>query len=686
MKTWVGAVAGIAIATFAHGQTTTRVSVASDGSEANDFSGYYGLSISGDGRYVAFVSGASNLVPGGSPNVWHVYVHDRVSGSVRRASIATNGAPAEAGTERTINATPAISANGRYVAFGSRATNLDGYPSQVYVHDLQTGATTRITHNFSGGPANASCGGPAISANGRFVAFLSDATDLVEGPVFTSVAYVVDRSTGVISRIVADVSGGPPDGSTSFAAISANGRFVAFKSYANDLVADDRNGVYDLFVHDREIGVTSLVAVTPSGAYARNGAHGCPSLSADGRYIAFTSFSRDLLPGSGRIGDLIFVRDQVAATTTLVSVDSTGAAAHGPCYHPKLSADGRFVAFESDVPDLVANDTNHARDVFLHDRQTGETVRVSVDSNGAEGDQASGSPQFDSATQFDDHPYDLALSDDGLVVAFPSLATNLVAGDGNRTIDVFVHERIAVGVASVVPASGSEDGGDVVTIDGFGFADAAGTAVDFGGATATVLGSDSHRVVVRTPPGTGRADVRVATAIGEGRLAGGYAYLPREIAARFGSVNVGRGDRENVLLVNAVAGSPETREMTIGVGQPIVAVLLAPSSRSSARFAAYVWARSPGAATVRRLPRDVGSMAFPPPFLGGSPPGIWNNLGYPRTLGRATFPSRPAPSVLFRSQGLPSAVVVTMQGLIEDDASASGSGFSVTNAVVLRIE
>src|SRR5439155_1436556 len=196
-------------------------------------------------------------------------------------------------------------------------------------------------------------------------------------------------------------------------ALSADGRFVAFVSFATNLVAGDTNGATDVFVHDRQTGTTERVSVASDGKKGNDGSRGA-ALSADGRFVAFHSTPTNLGPGDTNGATDVFVHDRQTGTTERVSVASGGTEGNGFSAGPALSADGRFVAFHSTATNLVAGDTNGKTDVFVHDRQTGTTERVSVASDATQGNNASSYP---------------ALSADGRFVAFHSDATNLVAGD-----------------------------------------------------------------------------------------------------------------------------------------------------------------------------------------------------------------------------------------------------------------
>jgi Tol biopolymer transport system component len=212
------------------------------------------------------------------------------------------------------------------------------------------------------------------------------------------------------------------------ASISADGRFVAFTSFATNLVPGDTNRRDDVFVRDRLTGTTELVSVDSAGNQG-NRDSGSPAISADGRFVAFHSVATNLVPGdTGNMTD-VFVRDRLTGTTQRVSVDSAGTEGNGASVEPAISGDGRFVAFYSFATNLVPGDTNGDGDVFVHDRQTGTTERVSVDSAGNQGSAIS------------DGFRKVSISADGRVVAFVSVATNLVPGDTNGGSDAFVHDR-----------------------------------------------------------------------------------------------------------------------------------------------------------------------------------------------------------------------------------------------------
>ncbi|MDP9386901.1 MAG: Ig-like domain-containing protein [Actinomycetota bacterium] len=436
----------------------------SAGAEGNAASGQ--PSVSFDGRYVAFDSAASNLVLD-TNGAGDVFVRDVVSGVTTRVSVDSSGRQATgAWSER-----PAISGDGRYVAFDSGAANLvlgDLNKAQdVFVHDRDSGTTTRVSVGSMGLEANGHSFRPAISANGRFVAFESVASNLtgqaITGGDDTNGVYdifVHDRDTGATTRVSVDSAGGQASGGHSLhAAVSDDGRYVAFNSSAtNLLVAGDTNGASDIFVHDRQTGATTRASVDSAGAEATGGESLRPSLSADGRLVAFDSQASNLVAGDTNGSFDVFAHDRQSGATTRVSVSGTGAAGNGGSGTADLSDDGRYVAFSSVATNLVANDVNSARDVFVHDRATGSTTRANLDSAG---NQAFGTRRGS------DNP---ALSGDGRFAAFDSDAPNLVPDDTNNVLDVFLRHWTAVvasATASTVvaePASVPADGTTTTTV------------------------------------------------------------------------------------------------------------------------------------------------------------------------------------------------------------------------------
>ncbi len=405
------------------GGDTVRVSLSASGIEGNAQS--TNGSISADGRFVAFQSFADNLVAGDSNNVWDIFVHDRQTGATTRVSVSSSGAQSN-----ELSTNPAISADGRYVAFESDADNLvtgdTNVTTDVFVHDRQTGATTRVSVSSSGEQADRWSLRPSISADGRYVAFESPASNLVAGDGNdTSDIFVHDRQTGATTRVSLSSSAVEGNGSSNEPAISADGRYVAFYSGADNLVAGDSNFANDVFVHDRQTGDTTLVSVDSNGLQG-NGSSDMPAISADGRFVAFPSEASNLVAGDSNFATDVFVHDRQTGATTMVSVNSNGLQGNLYSAGPVITVDGRYVAFLSDADNLAAGDSNSNQDVFVHDRQTGATTMVSVNSNDLQGNDWSHGP---------------SISADGRYVAFMSQANNLVPGDNNDAFDVFVRDR-----------------------------------------------------------------------------------------------------------------------------------------------------------------------------------------------------------------------------------------------------
>ena len=335
------------------------MSLGPGGVQAND--GSYDAVVSGDGRYVVFSSFASNLVAGDTNGFLDVFVRDRRTSVTRRVSIGAAGAQANGESFH-----PVISGDGRYVAFPSFASNLvagdtNGF-QDVFVRDRGTRVTRRVSVGLGGAQANDTSYEPAISADGRYVAFFSNATNLAAGDTNdTRVGvYVRDRKTQVTRRVSVGLGRPQANSDCHEPAISGDGRYVAFSSLASNLVAGDTNETCDVFVRDRTTQVTRRVSVGPGGAQA-NGGSGAPSISADGRYVAFYSNASNLVAGDTNETADVFVRDRKTQVTRRVSVGPGGAQANNVSCIPAISADGRYVAFYSIASNLVAGDTNESR-------------------------------------------------------------------------------------------------------------------------------------------------------------------------------------------------------------------------------------------------------------------------------------------------------------------------------------
>src|SRR6266498_1721434 len=316
---------------------------------------------------------------------------DGLGQPMTRVSVASDGTE---GNDRSYDRS-ALSKDGRFVAFRSAATNLvpddTNNTWDVFLHDQQTGQTTRVSVDSFGNQGNGGSFRPALSADGAVVAFDSDATNLVMGDT-NGASDVFMYEAGQTTLVSVGLGGAPGNSHSTDPSISANGRLVAFYSVATNLVNGDTNtcgpfttpgSCSDVFVRDLQMGQTTRVSVASDGAQANGGSY-IPSISEDGDFVAFESGATNLVSDdTNNVGD-IFVHDRQTGQTERVSVDSHGNQGNSVSYDPSISADARFVAFYSifsNLVDGVDGDTNNPSYVFVHDRQTGQTPRVSVDSN-----------------------------------------------------------------------------------------------------------------------------------------------------------------------------------------------------------------------------------------------------------------------------------------------------------------
>ncbi|HEV7806932.1 MAG TPA: hypothetical protein VGO80_14005 [Solirubrobacteraceae bacterium] len=401
--------------------------------------------VSADGRYVAFSSSADDLVAGDTNRSVDVFVRDRGTGRTERVSIATGGEQARRSALGSDQ--PAISGDGRYVAFTSAASNLvsadtNGEPD-VFVRDRVAGKTVRVSVGAGGAQAHRGSGLPAISADGRAVAFVSAAPNLVRADTNHALdVFVRDLTKHVIERVSVSSAGAQSrDGILPRLAhrpsLSGDGMIVAFASRSADLVSGDRNHAADVFVHDRATDRTSLVSVDSTGAQRRLAASRAPSLSADGRYVAFDSDAAFDAGDANRTDD-VYVRDREGQTTTWAS-PGTGRRGSDAA---SLSGDGRYVLFESESR-LLADDTDGFADVYRYDRTTATTSLASIDSWYARAGTGDALRPSSSAS--------------GFVVAFTS-AGGLIPDDADPAPDVLEQvldaKRLSVsflGLVSLVP-------------------------------------------------------------------------------------------------------------------------------------------------------------------------------------------------------------------------------------------
>jgi Tol biopolymer transport system component len=409
------------------GVGTIRYGVSSAGVPADQWTD--APRINANGRYALFSTAATNVVPGDTNGVFDVFLRDLWAGVTIRVSVSGTGAQGNGASSGG-----AISTDGRYVAFVSTATNLvpgdTNGTADIFVRDRQTGATTRVNVTSSGQQANGFSNITDISGDGRYVMFGTNATNLVPGGDANGAGsddLVHDRQTGQTILVDVATNGVQASMYSSGAAISRDGRYALFSSLAPNLVPGDTNGVYDVFVRDLVAGTTVRVSKPNAGlgtqgdqdSYARG-------ISPDGRYIAFDSVASNLVASdTNNTGDA-FVLDRSTGTATRVSLADAGGESPYYNFGAAISADGRYAAFVSADGDLVPGDTNQQPDIFVRDLRAGTTRRINVSNTGVQADRQSVNPR---------------MTDDGLNVVYMSEATTLVPGDTNDSFDVFLHRR-----------------------------------------------------------------------------------------------------------------------------------------------------------------------------------------------------------------------------------------------------
>ncbi|MCC7011757.1 MAG: hypothetical protein IT454_04265 [Planctomycetes bacterium] len=382
--------------------TTSRISVDVGGNQAlGGPSG--GCTISSDGRYVAFTSGASNLIVGDTNNSTDTFVKDRQTGAVVRANLSSSGTQ---GVQFCENAR--ISGNGRFVVFASFDTlfvagDTNGV-EDLFLRDLQTNTTTRVNVDSSGAQANASANVSGISDDGRFVVFTSGASNLVPNDTNASFdVFVRDTVSGQTTRVSLDALGAQIPGHSTDPAISGDGAFTSFSTSVNNVVAGDTNGFLDVFVRKSSDGSVSIASTSSSGVLGNAGSS-LGKLSFDGRYVSFSSIASNLVGGDTNFNFDAFLKDRVTGVTTLISQSSAGVIGNFGSFPDALSADGRYVAFQSECTNLVAGDTNNQYDVFLRDRGQEQPVAYCSAKTNSQGCVPaigfSGSPSVTSAVPF----------------------------------------------------------------------------------------------------------------------------------------------------------------------------------------------------------------------------------------------------------------------------------------------
>jgi Tol biopolymer transport system component/uncharacterized membrane protein YgcG len=443
--------------------------------------------VSGDGRYVVFESRARELVPGDLRGATDVFVRDRLLKETTRVSVGIGGAEANGESKE-----PAISADGEWIAFQSAASNLvpgdTNAATDIFLVHRRSGAITRASVDSQGGQAAGGSERPSISGDGGVVAFTSAAADLVPGDTNrVQDVFVYRRTSKQTSMVSKTHSGGLLAGPSFHPDVSRDGRWVAFITQADSVLASDPYRNYDSYLTDLSAGRTVSVGVGDSGA-ALPGDNWDARVSADGRYVAFRAGSA--VGGPPQIRRF----DRTTNKSVLISQTGDGEPGNQMSLAPAISDDGNLIAFHSAASDLVGGDQNGQFDVMVRDVKSGVVNRYSVSPTGEGGNRES---------------YNPVLSGNGGTLVFESLASNLVAGAANGVWDIFAIEGLA-------PATPDVDPPEMVAFD------LLPRAIDVAGADRTVTatmrvvdrsGAVSPRVrLVHTATGATTATVQ-ATAV-----------------------------------------------------------------------------------------------------------------------------------------------------------------------------
>lgn len=400
--------------------TIERVSTDSNGSQTEG--GNNPVGVSSDGRFVAFNSGARDLAPGGTLNLFfEVFLKDTATGATTRISTDRLG-----NQSNDFSLGTAMTPDGRYVVFQSSATNLvpggTNGAQHIFLKDTMSGETTLVSADGNGVESNDRNGEADISDDGRYIVFRSLADNLVatNDTKKNFNIYFKDMLTGAISRITNDINGVEIVNNSDSPAISGDGRFVVLVS-SHKLAAADTNQLSDVFVKDMSSGTITLVSTDSEGNQASSGFYIGSAINLDGRYVTFDAVNSNLLPGGGAH---ILLKDTLTGITTRVSTNSSGGAGGvGRVFIHSMSADGRYVVFDSAAISLVPDHLGGFEDIFIKDTVTNATALVSTDSAGNQGLRRSERP---------------VISADGQYVAFQSFADNLVPDDTNDRSDVFL--------------------------------------------------------------------------------------------------------------------------------------------------------------------------------------------------------------------------------------------------------
>jgi len=423
---------------------------------------------------------ANGTVFGADDNLWR----DSTSIVTTRVSVASDGTQSNGNSILSD-----ISADGRYVVYPSEATNLVSNDTNgkkdIFWHDTKTGETKIVSIAGDGTQGDGDSDDPEISGDGRYVVYQSSATNLVSGDTNGCIdVFMYDMQNGTTTRVSIASDGTQGDGLSCAPTISSDGRYVVYTSMAKNIVSGITTTTWRVYMYDTQTATAQLLSKADDGTLA-NAPSMHSSISGDGHYVAFMSQATNLISGDTNAKPDIYVYNTQTATVARVSVASNGAQGDSDSTLPQISDDGNFVVFQSSATNLASGDTNGCMDVFEHNMQTGITTRVSVASDGTQGNAYSG-------------PADV--SGDGKYVVFWSEASNFVAGDTYGTYDEFVYDmqtgstRRVSETSDGTPANGEVDN-PVISSNG--------KYVSYYGLVSNLVSGDTN----------GKHDVFLATAV-----------------------------------------------------------------------------------------------------------------------------------------------------------------------------
>jgi Tol biopolymer transport system component len=369
-----------AFAMSAHAQTE-RMSVTQANVEANGSS--LNVRSSDDGRFVVFTTNATNLIPNDTNVLGDIVLKDRQTGALTCMSCLPDGT---VGTGASTQ--PSLSGDGRFVAFQSAASNLvtgdTNGAIDVFVREIASGVISRVNLDSNGMQTITGTSGQArLSQDGRFVSFASLATNLVSGDTNSvSDIFIRDRQASTTTRVSLTAAGAQTDGASTAAAMSADGNYIVFTSAAANITlpAEPSTLTVDVFLRDRVAGTTERL----TSSAATNGTCFDPAISADASVVAFNCPFTDLVPNDTNAARDVFYRARTGSTLARVTAPG-GVEANGATENPSLNRNGTLIAVFSTATNLIAADTNATTDVFVVEPATGAIIRASVASDGTEG-------------------------------------------------------------------------------------------------------------------------------------------------------------------------------------------------------------------------------------------------------------------------------------------------------------